>query len=369
MLHREHNLDNFRCLITPPTKDFPPVKVLHISTNSALSALQVATKLSFTLEELNWTVPDASRQRRHWPFLRDTATLLENLRRSAKKLRVLRICMEAPICEGNDEYGRVMGAFSLHLRHITSLEVLELHICSKSPYFGQEVIDALPCSLTRFYTSDKLISAETLAASISRRYLNGVYLASDETVRPANGMHVGIRTPRMLKLGTKDEFECQIGEEKNRLDYIPLGTGKLGFIGFEHAGSSEAAMTLLRLNARLLDRQRNLHLVAYDGGYQISPRVINLSANQDNYGGPIMVPNRQSRNGDDVASGAAGVNTSHEEETKEGEMVDMEWYFGKELKAQVWFEQEPVTTVDDVVDRTWPEDVMVQESEHWMSEE
>ena len=50
-LHTNFDLENQQQLITPPKDNFPPIKQLHISTNAALTALQVAAKVTSTLEE------------------------------------------------------------------------------------------------------------------------------------------------------------------------------------------------------------------------------------------------------------------------------------------------------------------------------
>ena len=50
-LHTKLDLGNHHQLIVPPKDNYPPLKKLHIGTNAALSALQVAAKVARTVEE------------------------------------------------------------------------------------------------------------------------------------------------------------------------------------------------------------------------------------------------------------------------------------------------------------------------------
>jgi hypothetical protein len=310
-LHTKHDLENKQQLILPPKGNYPPVKVLHISTNAAVTALQVAVKVSRTIKELNWTMPDVTHQLFLWHWLEQTVVLLDNLGMYAHELRTLRMCIHTPLYEAHHSEGTLIDSLKQHLPCLTSLETLELHIHAKANFSGEEIIFAIPDSVKRLYISDKLISAQKLERLITQRYLWSRRKASEEfnpmgwtiqtlEINDNGGWPVGPQATRFLAQTVRTyrgPRKCYytnrkgkrvyirygeiIGEAYNRIDHIPFRPGKLGFIGYEYQAHAEGCecgkcdevkLILLRLNGRLLDRERNNHLARVDRGLQILPR-------------------------------------------------------------------------------------------------
>ena len=470
-LHTLHDLEGKQQLILPPTDAYPPIKALHISANAALTAYQVAAKVSRTLEELNWTVPDVAHQFSQYPWLTETTTLLQHFSRYSRRLRTLRICLHAPLYECHYSEGALIGGLKEHLPRLVSLETLELHIHSKSDFSGKEIISAIPDSVKRLYVSDKLISPHKLNDLITKRYLwsnakipkvcnlegrtvetiniNDAWgqraapqLAafSPSPVRNYRGPTKRCYTKRNEK---RANVRCYpdneiIGEMRERTDYVPFGHGKLGFIGYEYDGHDkwcecgkcdETKLIMLRLNGRLLDRERNNHLTRFDGGLQISPRPHaftgtkaprdNEIAALDNVGDEIMqkitllekdmidmaeeeekqgLQKAKTGEGDCQDSEGFGEESSKklaieqiEIRKREFTVEQLRWvelqqfdriinsldsnkhnrhsgYFGTEKAAVEHFEKEMTVMDWELPEPRWPEEATVGAKEHWLSE-
>jgi hypothetical protein len=471
-LHTKHDLENMQHLILPPKGDYPPIKVLHISTNAAVTALQVAVKVSRTIKELNWTMTDVAHQLFPWRWLEQTVVLLDNLGMYAHKLRTLRMCIHTPLYEAHHSEGTLIGGLKQHLPCLTSLETLELHIHAKADFSGEEIISAIPDSVKRLYISDKLISAQKLERLITPRYLwskrkvpeefnptdrtiqtleindNGGWPVGPQvnsqatrflaqTVRTYCGPRKGYYTNRK---GKRVYVRCDriIGEARNRIDHIPFRHGKLGFIGYEYQAHAEECecgkcdevkLILLRLNGRLLDRERNNHLARFDGGLQILPRshgfaVINApesakTAVTGTLGDEIIGKIRElekeiiemavedqregSKEGDTCERDRQDARDSQTGESKElgterieickkqftteqfirAEHEEFEQiinkldanasnkfsgYFGAEEAAVQCFKKETTVMEWELPERKWAEDTTVGAKEHWLSE-
>jgi hypothetical protein len=465
LLHSRHDLEGKLQLIIPPKENYPPTKVLHISANAAVTALQIAAKVSRTLEELNWTVPDASHQWYTWNWLEETVVLLDHLGMYASKLRTLRMCFHASVYEAHYSEGALIGGLKVHLPRLTSLEMLELHIQIKADFSGEEIIFAIPDSLERLYVSDKLISADKLEDLITKRYLSsnskiqtgdpfegwtletliidddGVHSAAlasaaqqtayitPSTVQKYSGAPQGYHTKRKGKKAYV-RYDEIIGEARPRTDHIPFRRGKLGFIGYEYDGHEqsctcdkcdETKLIMLRLNGRLLDRERNNHLAHFDGGLQISPRSHAFARTNSLKDTETSVPDALDDGitrkimlrkdfiemvvEDETEGSQKGENgerdsqdAEHDESQKSSaeqikirkkefktELEDFErimdafdgrkygkgskhyGYFGKEKEAVGHFEKEMIVMESELPERKWPEDTLVGGKEHWHS--
>ena len=340
ILHGDHQVEGVEILKLPPNEHFPPVKVLHVVTNAVATAVQVAIKVSATLEELTWVVSDVSRQWWPWKWYRDTADVIERLRNSAPNLKVLRICIETPVYEGVPEYGQLVGSIKEHLGKMAALEVLELHIHSKSPWLGEEIIEALPKSLKRLYVAEKLFPVRG----------HGV----EKGLTPAKKLAAAVTT-RYLQEATDSS---QIGEpDLGRKDYIPMRSGRLGFVTYEYEEDA-SGLSLLHLNGRLLDRERNSHLAFYDGARLIPPNFVDARApEQENY-------NSEAEWAKERASEVKG---SLMEDLKLKNSTWARKYFGSETGASEVFEREAEAKFEDLPVKLWPEEVQVLQKEHWMS--
>lgn len=467
ILHTEHDLEGKQQLVVSPRENFPPVKVLHISVNAALTALQVAAKVSRTLEEVNWTLPDISCQWHATNWLEQTTVMLDHFGTYASKLRIMRICLHAQLYEANVSEAALIGGLKTHLPRLASLETLELHIHSKADFSGREIIFAIPDSLKRLYVSDTLISPEQLEELITKRYLRNTkierggvserwtsdtWIVSDNEGKPVPSEKAGFvpgnvqtnknnRKGHWRKCGRESAFVCRdeiIGELRTRTDYIPYRHGKLGFIGYEYGGHREecgcghcdnARLTMLRLNGRLLDREHNNHLGCFDGGLQISPRIHEYAAaNVPMDTEPVVLDfmdDEAARKMEvlwkavgEMAKGEGEENLrigetrdfngqATEEDVsiklwrekfercdeelsiketekpkredfeqiidnldarKSGENIRHRGYFGMENQAREHFEKEMVVRVWEIRERRWPDDAVVGEKDHWLSE-
>ena len=357
VLHCDHQLEGVGILKFPPNIHFPPVKILHVATNVAVTAVQIACKLTITLEELNWVVSDVSRQWSPFKWYRDTADLIQKLRSFAPNLKVLRICIETPIYEALPEYGRLIGSFKENLSKMAALEVLELHINSKSPWLGEEIVEALPKSLKRLYVAEKLFPVRG----------HGV----EKRLTPAKKLAAAITT-RYLQEKVMDSWQIG-GPDLSRKDFIPMRSGRLNFITYEYEdqtnkdrGDEISRQSLLHLNGRLLDRERNAHLAFYDGALLIPPKL--ADSRTPEAARPMIY-------GQEDYSSEADWAKERASEVKDGVMDDLKlkndtWarnYFGGETGAQEVFERECEAKFEDLPPRKWPEEVRVLEKEHWMS--
>lgn len=471
-LHTKHDLENKQHLILPPKGNYPPLKVLHISTNAAVIALQVAVKVSRTIEELNWTMTDVAHQFFLWHWLEQTVVLLDNLGTYAHELRTLRMCLHAPLYEAHHSEGTLIGGLKQHLPCLTSLETLELHIHAKTDFSGEEIIFAIPDSVKRLYISDKLISAKKLERLITQRYLWSKskvpeeFNPTDWTIQTLEindnggwsvGSQVDSQTARFFPQAVRNyrgprkgyytnckgkrvyvRYNEVIGETRNRIDHIPFRHGKLGFIGYEYQGHAEgcecgkcdeAKLILLRLNGRLLDRERNNHLARFDGGLQILPRshrfaatnapeaaetavvgalddeimrkitdlekeMIEVAAGGETEGsqkGETCERDRQdagdSQNGKSKMLRTERIEICKRQFTMEqfrgAELEEFEQiinkldanasnkfsgYFGKEEAAVEYFKKEMIVMEWELPERKWAEDKTVGAKEHWLSE-
>ena len=321
------------------------------------------------------------------------------------------MCFHAPIYEAHHAEGTLIGGLKEHLPRLTSLETLELHICSKAYFSGEEIIFAIPNSLKRLYVSDKLISAKKLEKLIAKRYLWSNSKAPEPTpegytletlqiddafdypvsflVSPQFGTQVGSQNTGFVPQNVRDYrskpkgyhtkrkgkqvyIRCDneiIGETSKRTDHIPFRHGKLGFIGYEYEGHQdccecewcdEAKLILLRLNGRLLDRERNSHLaVLHDHSQQVWPRTA-VDAETDT----------------EVEDAVDMKMTMEELEMLE--QITEKWdsnpknkffgYFGTENEAAEHFKTEVAVKAEELTERKWAEEAMVGVKEHWLSE-
>jgi hypothetical protein len=202
-----------------PLVEWQPPAALHtlqISANAVLGATNVVLSVMHSLKDLTFLIPSTKWQEREWNWLEHVSVVVQCLGMRAKRLRRFRFCIEQPLREENS--GRFLGALRQYLPH-TSLQVLEIHATLDSPYFGRELIEALPKTLKQLHVSQELVSAKCVVDAVTDRYFKVT------------------------------------GEQKE--------AGSLGFVGFEYWERESTKLALLRMNGALLDRARNAHL--FDG--------------------------------------------------------------------------------------------------------
>lgn len=299
--------------------------------------------------------------------------MLYVLQANSKQLQTLRICFHETIYEADYAAGTLMPAFRQYLPHLP-IETFELHMDSNSPWFGREVIQYLPNTLRRLYISRELLDEGLLAQDIDARYM-----ASQLDVEEGLAFQ-GSQFLKTLRGIAEDDYIC-VGEDKGRTDFISMGGGKLGFIGYEYEpgkytqfGNGQVRLVtavatktwMLTLNARLLDRERNMHLADFEGGeFILPPRVgEEHSPSTDKHSiaekhGPIWVyapPNTR-----EIRAAA--------EELQDSVLVKRgNYYFGNENEAVKVFEDEPGVHPDDVLDRLWPDEISADKEDHWMTD-
>ena len=353
------------------------METLAITANASLNSTQIVGACTRYLREFTWTVPDLSLQSPGGidiDWYSNTYNLLRILKQNSKHLKTLRMCFHEAIYEATHVAGMIVPAFDRYLPELP-IETLELHINSQSPWLGREVVRNLPVSLRRLYISRELIDEHLLMLDVDDRYM-----ACDKPIcdraRPS-------RFVRTLE-GTAQDGYIHVGEEKSRKDFISLGGGKLGFIGFEYeptkptmfgdskprsAKAEDTRAWMLALNGRLLDRERNAHLVNFDGAKHIPPRQVASKTCYDST--------------EDISSIAAksGVIWVYAPPTiRESEAVAKELessiiakrpnhYFGNEAEAANTFHNEQSARFKDLPELQWPDEVSMHGHEHWQTDD
>ncbi len=196
----------------------PPnaLHTLQISTNAVLGATNMILKVMDTLRDLTLLIPSAEWQQDDWQWLDHAKTIFQYISVRGGNMRRFRLCIEQALAEENA--GPLLGAIKLYLPD-TRLQILEIHMTLYSQYFGYELIEALPKTLKRLYISQELASAKDVLRGVRDRYFG----------QKGRGGH--------------------------------LEAGNLGFLGYEYWERESTKLDLLRMNAVLLDRERNAHLL------------------------------------------------------------------------------------------------------------
>ncbi|KIW73109.1 hypothetical protein PV04_01253 [Phialophora macrospora] len=335
-------------LIWPVDGDMPPVKELRVDANAIFTASQIILKVANTLESLEWTIPDAAFQTHAGPvsFIGDAAQLLSRMPNETRRLRELRVCVHGPVSEDHHQYASFMGFFKDCVSRLQSLQLVELHIHSKSPWFAGEFVEALSPSVTRLYVTDLCVHRDVrqLCDSISRK------------------------TATVEKKPAELDNDVAIGDMLGRTDFISFSRSKLGFVGYEYdlnLGVEAAEQQgkdmskFLKLNGRLLDKERNRHLARLEGRF-IPPKQGPI---EDHVVGSI-----------DPATAELHSITAHEQvEENRKELADCllnddHGYFGSEDVAEVVFCHEPVAEFRHYSYPVITEvDNMFNRSNHWLS--
>ena len=351
MLHTEYKtcdgLDLRGVLFQVP-RSSPPVKELCIASNAIFSATKIVPKVSDTLESLEYVLSDVLHQ--HYAnklvFLAEGAHLFSRLHLEARNLRELRMCVHGPISEDHHHYASFMGAFKNSVSLMQNLQLVEVHIHSKSPWFAQEFIEALPPSVTRLYVTDLLINKclPKLCDAISQK----------------------TNTPLDYAI---DSGADEIGEDLNRTDYIPFHRNQLAFVGYEFdlnmeskaARRQENDITIyLKLMGRMLDKERNRHLASLNGTH-VPPREGEAGGpeSQEEFGTEVCQP---------IADGTWDPESHSWEESADFVFEAEDEYFGDEDVAEMVFHREAPAVGGHY---TYPAVLEVESehkvSNHWLS--
>jgi hypothetical protein len=286
------------------------LRTLHISTNAVLGAANMVLKVMTNLEDLTLLVPSDEWQTRDWEWLEHASIIIRYISSHGKRLSRFRLCIEQPL-EENSASG-LIGAMKLYFPY-TNLEILEIHMNLDSAYFGQELIEALPKTLKRLYVSEELVEPEYLVTWVKARYFS----------------------------------------EKPRGGH--LEAGHLGFVGYEYWECEETKLELFKMNAALLDRERNAHLVdhpedytfLFGGGSVVCAKGTLTAPKVKEIGEDVM-------SSQDVPDGA----TRYYEDPTAIHITEMEMAFHAE---------EPATIEDQFPYLVIPDNLEVGDHDHWMS--
>jgi hypothetical protein len=249
--YRKHPGLGLGSVLYPVQEKPPPVKELHVQSNAIFTASGVVAKVGRTLESLSLVVPDGYYQT-EVSLLREATHLFVNLPLNATRLRELRICVGGPMCEDHVDFGGFMGALESAIARMTTLQLVEIHMHNNSSWFDVEFIESLPASVTRLYLSDL--------------FYQGMVHSLCNTIA-----HITSTTPQPA---VNFDQATTIGESKHRQDFIPFPSSKLGFVGYEYDLYTNPTMSerqddemtkFIRLNAKLLDKERNRHLARFEG--------------------------------------------------------------------------------------------------------
>ena len=340
MLHQQYrncpqmNLGN---LIFPVREDLPPVRELHINSNAIFSASSITGKIARTLEVLDWVIPDVKHQQyvQSISFYNEAAILLSQLHLSGRQLREFRICVHGPMSEDHWQFANLMGGLKNCLSRMPCLQLVEVHMQLRSAWFASEFIQALPPSVTRLYLTDLIVDRQVLNLS-----------------RPVGAK---TNTPPVYAI---DSGTYEIGEDLGRKDFIEFSLSKLAFVGYEfgiavdkpigeciredadeatvacaeYHAQKDAAMFLLKFNARLLEKERNRHLAYLKGKFIPLKEAVVEDQESDGEEGS-----------DDLEAPATHKETDRiREGWKECALGDDHEYFGEECAAEAIFRHEPV---------------------------
>lgn len=350
ILHGEYRT-SIGVLAFPLKEPAPALKELDLTANGTITAFGIVDKVADTLEKFTYTVPDSYFQTtglRGVNFLHEASLILQKLASKALHLRELRICVHGGIHE-LAHFGSFIGAFKLYLPQMGCLKLLEMHIHSESEWIGQEFIDAVPASVERLYISDQLFRKghHPYTKLLNWHCCN---LIQEQPNKPLT-----------------------LHGDLGRMDFIPFNND-LGFVGYEFGSNLSPPQRnelyeFLKLNGRLLDRERNKHLAEHQGKHIPVPRDT-ASGYKTSDARAIL------HHDDDVEQGADDNNDINIdidticEELKACGLVD-DAYFGMEDAAHEVFYKERVAKVCERAYHSYPEVVGVKHegtrSEHWLS--
>lgn len=151
--------------------NFAPLDELEISANSMLLASRLVLHAVLTVKKLTWMVPNRANQtcdswQKTWFSQSAEILLCAAMNGWRIGLETVRICIDEPILEprlGAEDHDQV-GSFMynlLHLRQITSLRSLELHLDMQQTYrkHAFDVVSAVGDDLERLYVSERMFKA------------------------------------------------------------------------------------------------------------------------------------------------------------------------------------------------------------------
>ncbi|KAL6244829.1 hypothetical protein RBB50_008357 [Rhinocladiella similis] len=322
----------------------PALREVSLCANGVLTTFGIIEKVAETLEKFTYTVPDSYYQTSGGiDFLHEASMVLGVLSRKAKKLREFRICIHGGVHE-IPAHGNFLGSFKQSLQRMSALKVLEMHIHLESQWLASEIIKAVPVSVERLYISDQL------------------FCRSDVSYLDILNWHCCLPNVQ----DEDKEKNLDVKSELMRRDFIPFNND-LEFIEYEfYSNLSRNQLCdlrrFLKLNARLLDRNRNRHL-SMDMGRHIPYRLSEETALSDDLW----------ENAELDQSFLPATSEEIDAIRKDLEQCGLgdNEYFGMEDSAQAIFKKEPATKVSDRLPVTYPHIVDVEMegagSEHWLS--
>lgn len=161
---------------------FPNIRVLELSANAVVPAMDILSGAMSALEHLSWRVPSSdfqdrksTRFRPKLTFYNQTGQIIRALATWNEGLKVLRLCVDLPC--GSDHslprsiaVGDLEGEIGAYLPRLKSLEYLEIHHACGRGFFRDELVSRLPKRLKRLYISDSMIAVNELVSQTQDRF-------------------------------------------------------------------------------------------------------------------------------------------------------------------------------------------------------
>lgn len=323
------------------TKALPPLLELEISANAMVFSSNVVRNVLPSLKKLTWIVPNPNHQAGDLrgpdlDWLKQTQLIIQKAAMFADRgnLEVLRICIEHGVYDTNLhlrrndelEVGDLINSLQTDVKNITSLRHFEIHmdfIC-QFKRDGFYFVTNLGPRVERYYMSEKMITSNNHDIPYASVRVSYDEFYQDRLTAEDANMH-GPASPylsvhhNLVRQVTRDNFgissfsafkfksdtqTAPVHEDQNPLPDRILRHKNLGFLAYEFTDTSynllriiestddtpippasdlpdddEDRFRLLRLNGRLLDRERNKHM--YQTGYRPAPAEREQAASPD----------------------------------------------------------------------------------------
>jgi hypothetical protein len=346
----------------------PPMKELHVCMNGVLGPGDMVRQVAPTLEVFSMTVADSVHQitPTKLPFLPEASIILQTLATFSPKLRSLRVCVQGTVYDGHIGFGEFIFAFKDYVSRMKGLKVLELHIRSEYRFLAQEFIDAIPASVERLCVGDTFVRRDLklLVSILEEKTKMTLHRVVESSISGTPEVSLGLQI---------------VADDLSRHDSIPI-IGNLGFVGYEFGvfPPTEAQIDdfndFLRLNGKLLDKERNQHLAEFRGK-SIPFKVMKHDKASVGSTKPYNEPMPDAVMSEDEAwLYELKIYPSEDvedylEEWEECGLVDDNKYFGREAFAEAIFLDEPVAPFRKPA--TYPHTVDVEDNfkqtTHWLS--
>lgn len=240
---------------------FSDLKVLELSANAVIPAMDLLGGAIRSLEHLSWRVPNSDFQDRKSTkfqpkvtFYKQTGHMIRSLATWNQRLKVLRLCIDLP--SGSDysllrgiAVGDVEGDFRAYLCQLTGLKHLEIHHSCGRGFFRDELISRLPNGLARLYISESMISIDELITQVQHRFFSYAY-----HYRPQFAVGLTAASSRRARSGNVAKVPaCEYPQDDDRIDTIYIGLDESHGMYDQNAATTTTTCVCPRLLSRKED--------------------------------------------------------------------------------------------------------------------